>query len=192
MQVSTETSLFVGRAHWLDIAVVLSDRELTQAECARALAVDAATIRRPLREMRAADLLEVDDESLRRGTHYWLRPDLVERLEDEIARDQPIGVLGEDQPLMMVEVPTLLDLARVLLASDLSRTVIWIAELDAGGRFLLALDGNNVSSTHQIRLRAAIETGGGSCSSSRVRTIMSGRGWRRLLATARDSGAAAG
>jgi hypothetical protein len=184
----TDSFLFLRRAHWLDLAVALSDRSLTMAECARQLGLANSVIRRPLRDMAGAGLLETDDDSLSHGTRYRLRSDLVERVEEEIRQGQPQGVLIEGQVVLMVEAG-LLDLANALVSSDLSRNVIWVAELGPAGRYLVVLDGRSTSPTAHGRLIAAIEGAGGTCGAGGASRVMSADAWRRLLATYRDAAA---
>lgn len=179
--------LSFDRAHWLDIALMLSDVQMTQAECARGLALSPATIRRPLREMVEAGILEVDERTLKRGTHYWLKDELRDFVDEEIVRPDPVGQLREGQTLLIVGIARLLDLARALQASELSRTVVWVAELNGEHRFLLILSAE-ASSVHRNRLQGAIEASGGSCSVANAATLMDGEGWRRLLAATRDAG----
>lgn len=158
------------------------------AECARQLGLKSSVIRRPLRAMVKARLVEADEESLERGTRYRLRPELIERVEQEVQDEQPQGSVLEDQVVFMVECERLLGLAEALISSELTRSVIWVAELDAGGRFLVILDGQRTSRTMHSRLRTAIEKGGGTCRPGRVSRVMDAETWRGLLATSRDAG----
>jgi hypothetical protein len=180
--------IFLGKAHWLDIAIALSDRSLTLAECARRLGVDNASIHRPLREMTREGVLLADPPSLGRGAVYRLREDLISRAEEEASRGQQPGVLIPAQLVFLVKCKQLLGLANALVESDLTRSLIWIAELDAGDEFLLVLDGQHTAPTGPARLRAAIERAGGECSSSRVQRVLNPRSWRRHLAAIRDAG----
>ena len=182
-------SIFSGRAHWLDIAIALSDRSMTMAECARRLGLANSVVRRPLHEMHEAGLLEADADSPSHGTHYWLREDLVDQLEIEVQDSQPAGKVLEGQAVLTVEKIGPLDLANALIATDLTHCVIWVAELGPGGRFFLVLDGKNTSATAHGRLIAAIEGAGGSCNAGQATRIMDAKTWRRLLAAFRDTAA---
>jgi hypothetical protein len=182
-----QSVVFSSRAHWLDLAIALSDRSLTMAECARRLGLARSVVRRPLREMAEAGVLETDDESLGHGTHYWLREDLVEQVEREVQDGQPQGAVVEGQTVLMIDGIGPLDLANALSASDLTRSVVWVAELGPGGDFLLVLDGKNTSPTAHGRLIAAVEGAGGSFKVGRAGRVMAAEAWRRLLATYRDA-----
>lgn len=184
-------TLLSSRAQWWDLAIVLSDANLTQAECARALGVGAGTISRPLREMWEADLLKVDSDEPERGSRYWLPDEVKELLEDEAALRVQVGKLQEGHAFLAVQVEKLLDLARALQASDLTQSVAWVAELTGDHRFLVVFE-KSVSTIHRNRLEAAIEAGGGRCSTVQIAKVMSGNGWRRMLAASRDAAAAAG
>jgi transcriptional regulator with XRE-family HTH domain len=168
---------------------VLSDRSLTQAECARALGVQPGTISRQLREMWDANLLKIDTESPQRGSRYWLREDVKDLLEEEV--HVQTGRLEEDQTFVLVRISKLIDLARALQASDLTQSIAWVAEQTGEHRFLLAFE-SGVSTVHRNRLEAAIEAGGGSCSASTTTRVMSGSDWRRALAASRDAALTAG
>ena len=185
----TQSIIFSGRAHWLDIATALSDRPLTMAECARRLGLANSVVRRPLHEMHKAGLLEADAESPSHGTHYWLREGLVDQLEKEVRESQPSGKVLEGQAVLTIEEIGPLDLANALMATDLTRCVIWVAELGPGGSFLVILDGKHTSATAHGRLIAAIEGAGGSCKAGQATRIMDVKAWRRLLAAYRDAAA---
>jgi hypothetical protein len=194
MQVKSATSespaprpLFLKRAHWLDLALALSDRSRTSGECARYLGVDVSLIYRPLLKMTERGLLEANPWPAVRGTHYRLREELVERAEEEARAEQRQGTIVPAQIVLRVEVERLLDLANALSASDLTRSVVWVAKLDAGNGFLLVLDGRNTSALGADRLRGAIEASGGSCSAGRVEEVLDPVAWRRQLAAIRDA-----
>ncbi len=167
--------------------MALSDRPMTMAECARRLGLANAVVRRPLREMHEAGLLEADAESSSHGTHYWLREDLVDQLEREVIDSQPSGKVLVGQAVLTVEEIGPLDLANALMATDLTHCVAWVAELGPGGSFFVVLDGKNTSATAHGRLIAAIEGAGGSCKAGRATRIMDAKAWRRLLAAYRDA-----
>lgn len=179
---------FRGRARWLEIGIAVSDRSLTMAECARKLGVNAGALHRPIKEMIEAEVLEVDGStSFGRNARYRLPADLREPLEAEVAEGQPLGRLLEGQPLFLVEIDRLLDLAQALVESDLTRSVVWLAELDGGTRYLLVLDSRPELHVAHARLRTAIEATGGSCLPLRTSRIMTPPAWRALLASVRDA-----
>lgn len=182
-----QSTVFSGHAHRLDIAMALSDRPMTMAECARHLGLASSVVRRPLRKMHDEGLLDADDEELSHGTHYWLREDLVDQLEKEVRESQPSAKVLDGQVVLVVEEIGPLDLANALVATDLTHCVIWVAELGPGGRFLLVLDSKNTSTTVHGRLIAAIEGAGGACRAGQATRIMDAKAWRRLLATYRDA-----
>lgn len=178
--------LFLKHRRWLDIALVLSDREGTMGECAHRLGLTVDMVRRQMLAMAKEGLLEADPWPAVRGTRFRLREDLVERAEEEARSGQREGSLVPTQVVLMVEVGRLLDLANALRDSDLTRSVVWLAKLNAGGGFLLVLDGKNTTAIATERLRGAVEAGGGSSRSGRVEEILSAPVWRRQLAAVRD------
>ena len=157
------------------------------SECAHRLGVEISLIHRAVREMTKEGLLEADPLPPTKGTHYRLREDLVERAEKEARSGQRKGAIVPTQIVFLVEVGRLLDLATALSTSDLTRSVVWVAKLDMGKRFLLVLDGNNTSAIAADRLRSAIEAAGGTCAPGRAEEILDPVAWRRQLAAVRDA-----
>jgi hypothetical protein len=133
-----------------------------------------------------AGLLKVDTDEPERGSRYWLPDGVRDLLEDEAALRVQMGRLQEGHTFLVVQIEKLLVMARALQASDLTQSVVWVAELTGEHRFLVVFE-EGVSTIHRNRLEAAIEAGGGICSTVQIATLMSGSGWRRMLAASRDA-----
>jgi hypothetical protein len=182
----SELKDFIKRAQWLSVAVTLSDRHMTLGECAMAMGLDPATVRRPLHKMCDEGLVETDDSTRGRGAHYWLHSDVLDDLDEAVRMGQPIGWLLETQRLWHVQAPQLLAMARVFDRGDLARSITWAAELGGGAEYLLAMDLKQ-SVTAVGRVRTALEQACAKCLPFQVSTLFSGEEFGRHLAALRDA-----
>lgn len=179
--------LFLKRKRWLDVAIALSDRDGTMGECAHRLGVTVDRVRRPILDMTKQGLLLADPVAGERGARYRLREELVARAEREAKSGQQRGAVVAGQPVLLVQFERMLDLADVLRNSELTRSIVWVARLNAGNGYLLVLDGQNTDSITADRLRGAIEAAGGKCIAGRAEAVMGPDEWRQQLAAVREA-----
>jgi hypothetical protein len=124
----------------LEIAIVLNGQQRTLYETAKALGLRSGDIQKVLRQMHDDGLLLASDPNPVRGTLFWLNP---ERQDELIAAlrggDGALGVLKENQDLLLVKSSTRTALDEVIGRDDLAVTIAWAARLGGGAEMLLAI-----------------------------------------------------
>lgn len=172
------------RGSRLDIAVVLSDKELGANQIAHELGKQTGSIFGVLKRMHAEGLIEADPEPPTRGTKYRLADDTRELLDEALSERSVPGLLAGDSRIVLVEGSSdLLALQEVLATVSVSRHVAWGTSLGWG--HLLALD-EDTDDFHAQRLAIALQRAGFSCRVASLGTIKDGADLREQALTLVD------
>jgi hypothetical protein len=124
----------------LEIATVLNGQRRTLYETAKALGLRSGDIQKVLRQMHSEGLLLASDAEPVRGTLFWLAPDREDELIEAMRGGAGIvGLVGENQDLLLVKAPNQTALDEVLVRDDLAVCVAWAARLGGNGEMLLAM-----------------------------------------------------
>lgn len=172
------------RGSRLDIAVVLSNKELSANQIAQALGKQTGSIFGVLKRMHAEGLIETDTEPPTRGAKYSLADETRGLLDEALAERSDPGLLAEDRQILVVEgTNDALALQEVLATVSVSRHIAWGASLGWGQ--LLVLD-EETDDFHAQRLAIALQRAGYSCRGAALGAIKDGADLREQALTLVD------
>jgi|SRR5215211_42607 len=166
-----------------EIAALLTERDMTLYELAKAMGKPSGSIYRLVHRMVADEILMADPYPPTRGTLFSLNPLHGELLREGLGGETGTGTLFPNQRLVLVEGIGVASLYDVFARMSSAASIAWVAEV--GGIALLALF-PDTSKVQADRLAIALERAGGTVRSGYVGEVLAGDAVRRAGATMDD------